>query len=434
MWKTAHIGDDRALQQQEKGVLQLDVLMASGIDAMVPGEHDLALGRDWLKGQAERVQAPYVATNLWCGGEPLFPRSRTVDIAGKRVLITGLLSPEAELPADCRADAPVALLQREIKEHPDHDLVVVLSRLSMDGDAELASEVPEVDLIVGGGSVTARPSPAQLRNGAVRLEAGSRGKLLVVADIEMVSGGRGFAAANANDDLQSTLDRTRSRRDKAIAQEAEATSDARRESATRRRTHLDGEVLRLEQELAAVQAAAQQPSHSLHLRQVSLDDAIADDPPTLVKVEATKAAIEERETAARVASATPLRGPYVGSNSCAGCHAEATAQWKTTAHAHAWQTLVDQRRQVDMECFSCHVTGAFHAEGPQHPNQVGSLQDVGCEACHGPGHDHVRDPATAHMTVDPPVSTCMQCHDGDRDGGRFDYNAYRVKVVHTAAP
>ena len=120
----------------------------------------------------------------------------------------------------------------------------------------------------------------------------------------------------------------------------------------------------------------------------------------------------------------------MGSGACAGCHTEQYAQWQTTPHAHAWQTLVDQKRHMDLDCFTCHVTGAFDPEGPQHPNQVGQLKNVGCESCHGPGRDHVGAPGPGQMVVNPPESTCTQCHDGAQDGGRFDYATYLPKVVH----
>jgi hypothetical protein len=74
----------------------------------------------------------------------------------------------------------------------------------------------------------------------------------------------------------------------------------------------------------------------------------------------------------------------------ADCHPKAVALWKTTVHAHAWKTLVDDGRAFSLDCFACHVTGAGE------PERKGAtlckpepLTDVQCEVCHGPASAHV---------------------------------------------
>src|SRR6185436_5662180 len=56
--------------------------------------------------------------------------------------------------------------------------------------------------------------------------------------------------------------------------------------------------------------------------------------------------------------APPGRAAFVGDQACGKCHKKAVAFWKTTVHAHAWQTLVDDGRVFSHACFGCHVTGA----------------------------------------------------------------------------
>ena len=126
-------------------------------------------------------------------------------------------------------------------------------------------------------------------------------------------------------------------------------------------------------------------------------------------------------------------GPYVGSATCQGCHPAEFAQWKATPHARAWDTLA--ARSMDPACFSCHSTGSFHPQGPQSAAEVGVLKNVGCESCHGPGRDHAGSTATDHrpgLAVVDQV-TCVQCHDGVQDEGRFDYASYLPRVVHGVA-
>jgi hypothetical protein len=39
-------------------------------------------------------------------------------------------------------------------------------------------------------------------------------------------------------------------------------------------------------------------------------------------------------------------------------------------------------------------------------------------------------PAKANIVRDPPVEACVRCHDGQQDGGRFDFGAYRPQIAH----
>ena len=426
------MSDRRLAQQQRKGTLQLDVLTESGIHAMVPGEGDLALGVEWLQARAAAVAAPYTAANLVCGGERPFAEHRSVEVVGLELQVVGLVSPTAQLPRGCQALPPGAALASVLDREGTGDLVVVLSRLTPDEDRDLAEAEPRIDLIVGGGSQTARSAPQGLAHDTARLEVGSRGKKLVVAQVHWVPGASGFRVASSVEDLEGQLRRMQKRRDSAVAHRDRTTDARSKERQERRIAHYDEEIPKLEAQLAQAQAVQTGPAHTLDLALRSLDAGVADHPPTAERVAAAKADIEAMEASA--ATPAPLRGPFVGSGACAGCHPAQTTQWQSTAHAHAWQTLIDQRRHMDLDCYACHATGAFHPEGPSHPNQVGQLAHVGCEACHGPGRDHVRDPQTGSMVADPPEATCTQCHDGEQDEGRFSFDTYRPQVVHASSP
>ncbi|MEC7985786.1 MAG: multiheme c-type cytochrome, partial [Myxococcota bacterium] len=124
------------------------------------------------------------------------------------------------------------------------------------------------------------------------------------------------------------------------------------------------------------------------------------------------------------------QGPFIGSKSCQGCHPVQYAQWETTAHASAWDTLVKDSRSQDRACFSCHVTGAHHEKGPQSPAAAKNLTQVGCESCHGPGAEHVARSGQADMIAKPTVDSCRSCHDGVKDEGRFEPATYYPKVKH----
>jgi hypothetical protein len=123
---------------------------------------------------------------------------------------------------------------------------------------------------------------------------------------------------------------------------------------------------------------------------------------------------------------------YAGAHTCIPCHRPQHLQWSSTPHASAYQSLVDENRQMDRECYDCHVTGAGHPDGPSEPGEVGPLQDVQCEACHGPSKVHSLNPVDVKPIRTPPQTTCTACHDGVRDEGRFDWSVYLPRVAHGA--
>src|SRR5262249_13087639 len=58
-----------------------------------------------------------------------------------------------------------------------------------------------------------------------------------------------------------------------------------------------------------------------------------------------------------------LEGVYVGAARCASCHRAEFDQWKTTAHAAAYKTLLDAHRHYQPRCVVCHTVGFRAAHG-----------------------------------------------------------------------
>jgi len=156
---------------------------------------------------------------------------------------------------------------------------------------------------------------------------------------------------------------------------------------------------------------------------------------------------------------------FVGSEACADCHAEATAKFLETPHAHATDTLVDldPPRHFDPECLSCHVTGWNpqeyfpYASGYFGLAETPHLRQNGCENCHGPGSDHVAAESGAEdvgeaeqearrdatrlrieehegnkegQVLGRTVKMCLECHDLDNSPD-FDFQQYWRYVEHS---
>ena len=118
---------------------------------------------------------------------------------------------------------------------------------------------------------------------------------------------------------------------------------------------------------------------------------------------------------------------YIGSDLCVRCHPSEGAQWKTTAHSAAWNTLQVVKHDADGECITCHSVGYQKPGGFMSFASTPALANVQCENCHGLGTEHEAF-ATAPHRID--ASTCMQCHNKERDPD-FNFATYLPKIIHT---
>lgn len=118
--------------------------------------------------------------------------------------------------------------------------------------------------------------------------------------------------------------------------------------------------------------------------------------------------------------------PFVGSRTCAACHTRAYLWWQRSAHGRAYATLVGRRRELDLDCIGCHVTGFGEPHGAR-LGRLSELKDVGCESCHGAGGAHVEDPrSTMRRAVAEDV--CARCHDAAHSP-QFDYARWHARLL-----
>jgi len=279
-------------EQRVKAALQFDVLTATGIDAMVPGQGDLALGLDWVMETAAAVKAPYVAANLQCGGEAPFPPLVRRDVADLSVVIIGVMSPSDQVPADCVVSEPGLAIQAALKEAGDASMVVLLSRLSANEDAVLAEAEPRLDLIVGGGSKMTSTEPKLLTHDTARIEVGSRGKKLALAKILWTPGADGFRSAGSVEALELQVERMKKRQASALTQLDQAKTENSKERQQTRLKYYAKEVDELEARLAEARAPSTKPAHRIELTLRALDSTVPDHPETAQKLAETLAEVE----------------------------------------------------------------------------------------------------------------------------------------------
>jgi microcompartment protein CcmK/EutM len=146
--------------------------------------------------------------------------------------------------------------------------------------------------------------------------------------------------------------------------------------------------------------------------------------------EAIAAANKQRFTGVKPPKPAKGQAGFVGMDACNDCHEDAVAFWKTTVHAGAWETLVEDKKDLDLSCVSCHVTGWRKPGGSELVENAG-LRDVQCEVCHGPGSLHVDDAGEnlKHITLKTTSSLCSgECHTPEHSD-TFQYDAYMRDIL-----
>ena len=119
---------------------------------------------------------------------------------------------------------------------------------------------------------------------------------------------------------------------------------------------------------------------------------------------------------------------YAGVNKCKTCHVAAYQFWKKTRHANAYPTLVKDKKQYDLDCIGCHVTGWLKPGGLYNIKKPHRLASVQCENCHSYGGLHAASANKALIVRNVPESTCKGCHHPPHDKS-FNFHDRLKKIL-----
>jgi hypothetical protein len=156
----------------------LDGEMAMGITAHNLGASEAALGAGYLRETSKRLRAPFISANLKdVAGQLIAEPYRIVDVADRSIAIVGVLSKDFT-PPHCKVEDPAKVLLDLIAGPlKGAKSIVVLAYLPEAELKELASQLPEVDLIIGGPT---GQCIAPVKMGPIQLaSATNKGKFLV---------------------------------------------------------------------------------------------------------------------------------------------------------------------------------------------------------------------------------------------------------------
>ncbi len=356
------------------GNLKADLYMKAynlmGYDAFTPGELDFSFGMGDLLKMSQQANFPILAANLVSAksDEPVFKPYVIKEVQGMKVGIFGLISNRFSLggppeeKGKFKITDPAEAGKKAVKALKKQCRVIVaLAHMEPDDEKMLVDKVRGIHFMINGHLTHPQAEPQLVKHTQI-FTAGARGEFLGQVD----------------------LFRKKKRKLYSRYQLIPLKADYN--------------------EKAEVQVLVAQYKEEL---QCALQ--------TPARAELAKGPTASREMA------VPTLFSFVGGKGCAECHPREQEHWATTAHARAYQTLVEKNKTSDPSCLACHTTG-FGS-----PREAGArFENVQCEACHGPAEDH---PNPRKELAEADEHECRQCHN-PTNSPNFDYDKYVQKILH----
>lgn len=446
LFEFAELEDHVIGQEKAKADVIVAAQKALGTQATVPGERDFALGADFYFEKMKAAGVTPIAANLSVKGHPL-EASKVLELGDMTVGVIGAVDPalydeveEAEA-ADFTARETAAEL---VAQRPDLDAVVLL----MHGDLAAARAALEqaqgaIDFaIIGHGPRETDQSYAV--GGGHTLEPYDQGRYVGV--LKLYDRAEGTDFVNAQTGSASELE-------KIERQIAHVDASIAKFSPSERKANPP--ILQKLRDRLADLKARRDKIKSTGIEVPDKADAFVWAPVPMEPGYPINEALRDqrqaynkslRELAEVREPLPPVDGEpfFIGSNQCATCHGEAHDFWTKTRHAQAVETLEERDKLFDDSCIGCHVVGYDKPGGSvigklEYDAELGgqtihkNLEDVGCETCHGPGSAHRMAPVgpdglAQHITRDPTVDACMQCHVPEHSP-RFNFEAYLEEIT-----
>jgi len=153
--------------------------------------HEFDYGQDAFRHLAALAHFPFLSANVQALPEPLPVKPYLVisKPGGPKVAILGLTTSELTTTthprnvSGVRVQDPLVVARRLIPSLREKgDMLIVLSHMGIAADRELAREIPDIDLIVGGHNHNLYAQPLMVGNVAI-VQAGERGRWLGRMDL-----------------------------------------------------------------------------------------------------------------------------------------------------------------------------------------------------------------------------------------------------------
>lgn len=174
----------------------IETMNLAGFDAMTLGNHEFNYGQEALLALGEKALFPFLGANIINAEGQRYVKPYIIkEVGNLKVAIIGLSAEETPIVTHPKNVAgmtfanPIVTAKELVKvqEIQEADLILALTHIGAELDRQLAAEVPEIDVIVGGHSHT-QIDKAEKIGETVYVQAGEHGKYLGRLDLTVADG------------------------------------------------------------------------------------------------------------------------------------------------------------------------------------------------------------------------------------------------------
>lgn len=174
-----------------KGEASFKTVLAAGLDATTLGNHELDDGLANLKTQIEKSGVRLLCANVFFANssKEVFQPYHIFEVKGKKIAVIGAIGDEAwesidrKIRASMYATPKIPTLKKVAQQlRSEVDFIVALTHSGNNHDIQLAAEVTEIDLVIGGHSHTTMHRPELvLNNTDTAYDNGQKGTIVTQA-------------------------------------------------------------------------------------------------------------------------------------------------------------------------------------------------------------------------------------------------------------
>jgi hypothetical protein len=418
-------------------------------DAVAVGRNDLAAGLSFLKEQAERTKFKWLSANLVrkTDKKPIFSASLIRKFGNLTVGIIGLTGHDGKVKFQDNEDAVILPWPKVLPEYiadlsPKCDLLILLSNNKSDQNQKIAESFEDIHLIIQSSPSSRNSVPRQV-NKSLIAQTGKQGKylgwMLIDWQKSKTWGRKGAIKELAT--KKQELDGVNGRINRIERREKKEglAANSSYQNLLLSRDRLLSSIIFLENEVYDLKATGNIPS-TYENNFMAMDIKLPDHPDVERIVQTVKQNVNQ---AGRSKALPSSKKPqlaidklvFAGWQVCAQCHKPQTDFWEKTDHATAYQTLIEQEQQFNLDCLPCHVTSEYKTTKISDNDSIllslpSVLRQVGCEICHGPGKTHAASQDPSQISRKPAAAICLRCHTPERDE---EFN-YGNKLERIACP
>jgi hypothetical protein len=428
---------NRALRTRASVILE--AMGEANVDMYVPGMADLALDPHWLLDQCAKLGIPVVMTNLDFEHRDDIRQYLIFEADGLRIGALGVtrgndISSPDVIPR--RPDAAADLVTAELAANGATDFNIVFSNVSQAQVLKLV-KAQSVHAVVGTMGRKEGAAGVMFRDGAAYMLVAPDGREVGETTIRVVNGDMELTNVSNLHSLPGLIDQAE--RELNGYKQLFGTEDLEELTQLAQPTRPDyffHQAEMIEQNKAVVDELRAFTGSAIDHRGVP-PRALFEDPGVLERLARIGARVElalAQEGLNPVREIEPQRS-VTPTEACIECHSDQFDFWSGTAHARAYDTIVDRGHGFDAACIDCHTTGFEEDGGYSDPRLAAPFGPVSCWECHRTTWPHY---GTAWRVVDPQyvsnVAEYMQCDNCHTDERSPDFDRWDVMAQVTCPP